>query len=68
MKKIKIGDKVKVKKDNIKVDDFYYDCWYEIEDIFKIKGKRGKCYKLKDSKYSIFRKDIKERRRADEII
>lgn len=68
MKKIKVGDKVKVRKDKVKVNDFYEDAWYEIEEIFKISGKRGKCYKLKGSKYSIFRKDIKERRRADEII
>ena len=68
MKKIRVGDKVKIKKQNVNVPDFDTSKWYEIEEIHKIKGKWGKCYKLKDSKYSIWRKDIKERRRANETI
>ena len=68
MKKIRAGDLVLVKRENVKVKDFDTTKWYEIEEVVRIKGTRRRSYKLKDSKYSIWRNDIKERRRADEII
>lgn len=68
MKKIRAGDLVLVKRENVKVKDFDTTKWYEIEEVVRIKGIRRRSYKLKDSKYSIWRKDIKERRRANETI
>lgn len=68
MKKIRAGDLVFIKKDNVKVKDFDTTKWYEIEEVVKIKGTRKRSYKLKDSKYSIWRSDIKERKRVNETI